>query len=554
MRVFRRKIQSIRRLRQILRVLAGYGFGYLTGRLNLQVNRFSKFRTARKLELAELSPPQRMRRSLEELGGTFVKLGQMLSTRPDLIPLRFCRELEKLQDRVPPCRFEQIAKQIKSQFNVEVDELFENFSRDPIAGASLSQVHSAELKTGEKVVVKVQRPGVETYVLSDLELLNFLARMTEKYIEESRFYNPVGVVSEFRRMVSKEMDFTVEARNIERFRKNFEDDDTACFPAVFHEYSGRRVLTMERIDGIKISELDRIEDSGLDRKQIALNGARIIIKQIFSHGFFHSDPHPGNIFALEGNRIAMLDLGQVGRLHRNTRAQVANMLVGAFEKDSEEVIETFKSMGMTPEDPLNFELDIEDLVSRYYGITLSELRIGEFLSDLMSIVNVNRISVQADLFVLSKSMITIESVGRELYPELDMTSEMKPFIETLIRQKYDPRILAKDVKKFSASGARLARSLPGDISDIISKLKSGTTRIEFEHQGLEDFILHMDKVSNRISFSLIIAALIIGSTLVMMTDKGPMLLEFPMLGIIGFIAAGVMGLWLVIAILRSGKL
>jgi ubiquinone biosynthesis protein len=244
----------------------------------------------------------------------------------------------------------------------------------------------------------------------------------------------------------------------------------------------------------------------------------------------------------------------VGRLHRDTRSEVANMLVGAFEKDSGEVAATFEAMGMAPADRRKFELDIEDLVSRYYGVPLGELKIGDFLSDLLNLVTANRVNVNPDLFVLAKSIITIESVGRDLDPGFDMAVEVRPFIEKLIRERYDPRNMAKEAKKFASSGMRLAANLPSDISEIITKLKKGTTRIEFEHQGLENFILHMDKVSNRISFSLVITALVVGSALIMMTDKGPMLIEFPILGIVGFIAAGIMGLWLVVAILRSGKL
>lgn len=549
-----RKFQNLIRLRQIFQVLAKYGFGYLTGRLNRNVPRFFRPRFRGVSEISGVPPQARVRRALEELGPTFVKLGQMLSTRPDLIPIDYCRELEKLQDRVPPCKFEDIELQLRREFDKAPSQLFKEFSEEPVAGASLSQVHNAVLKTGEDVVVKVQRPGIERVMRADLELLHFIARMAEKYIEESRYYNPVGVIDEFRRVVYREMDFSVEASNIERFRKNFEDDDDVRIPVVFREFTCRRVITMERILGIKVSDIKAIEEAGLDRKRLAISGARVVLRQIFDHGFFHADPHPGNIFILSDGKIAFLDFGQVGRLHRTNRERVANMLLGVIDRDPEEVAETFTEIGMPPENTMEFELDVEDMLSRYYGVPLGELRIGEFLADLMSVVTANRIKVPPDLFVLTKAIITIESIGRDLDPEFDMAVEMKPFVEKLLRSRYDPRAAAKDARKFASSGMKLAKSLPGDISEIITKLKSGTTRIEFEHQGLENFILHMDKVSNRISFSLIIAALIIGSALIMMTDKGPVLFEFSMFGIVGFMAAGVMGLWLVVAILRSGKL
>ncbi len=553
------KIHNVQRLRQILQVLVRYGFGYLVNRLNIDQNVVGRslFRLTpiRKLDIFDIPPPVRARKVLEELGPAFIKLGQILSTRPDLIPLNFCKEFEKLQDDVPAFEYGKVEEQIKNEFGSDVDKLFDNFSREPLAAASLAQVHTGELKTGEKVIVKVQRPNIERVIMADLEILHALAKLAEKYIQESKPYSPVEAACEFRKAILKEIDFSVEANNTERFRRHFKEDDTVYIPKVFHNLSTKKVLTIERIEGIKVSDLERIEKLGLDRKQIAINGANAVLKQVFVDGFFHADPHPGNIFVLEGNRIAFLDFGQVGHIHERIKAQIANILTAVIERDAPEIIEAFTAIGMVEgeADIEKFELDVAELVDRYYGISLRELKMGQFLVDMVDIVSENRIKVPHDLFLLTKALITIEGIGRKLDPDFDMVAQTKPFVERLIRDKYSPKLIARDIRKLASAVISLTKSFPKDFTEILEKIKSGTLRIEFEHRGLEDLISQTDKASNRIAFSLIIAALVVGSSVIMQTDKGPILFGFPILGVIGFVITGVMGLWLAVAILRSGR-
>lgn len=553
------KIRNIQRLRHILQVLVKYGFGYIIDRLNIEQNiigrRFKKLAPIKKLDVFDHPVPVRVRRALEELGPTFIKLGQILSTRADLIPLEFCNELEKLQDQVPAFEYKKAEEQIRNEFKKPVSKIFDNFSTEPKAAASLAQVHSAELKTGEKVIVKIQRPNIKMTIATDLEILYWLANLAEKHIEESRIYNPVEVVNEFKKTILKEIDFNTEANNTERFRRNFKNDNTVYIPGIFRDLSTAKILTMERIEGIKSTDLKGIERAGLDRKQVAINGANALLKQIFIDGFFHADPHPGNMFVLDNNRIAFIDFGMVGRIDEEAKAQLASILSAFLERDIPEMSEAFIAVGAIEEvNAKKLNLDLRDLMEHYYGISLKELRMGQLLVDIVDIVSQNKIKIPPDLFLLSKALITVEGIGRKLDPEFNMTVQAKPFAEKLVRQRYSAKNIAREIRKFAKALYGFTSSLPKDLNLILNKIKKGTLRVEFEHRGLENLIAQMDKVSNRVAFSVIIAALIIGSSIIMQTNKGPLFLGFPMLGIFGFLAAGIMGLWLAIAILRSGKL
>jgi ubiquinone biosynthesis protein len=560
LRTIKHRISNIKRLNQILGVLVKYGFGYIVDRLHIEQSRIGRklfsMRPVRKLDIFDLPEPVRIRRALEELGPTFIKFGQILSMRPDLIPIELCLELEKLQDKISPFKYEKVEEQIKRALNRPISEIFDQFSPKPQAAASLAQVHAAKLKNGTKVVVKVQRPGIEKTIKKDIRILHELAKLADKYVEEVRVYNPIGLIDEFKKSILKEIDFTREANNIRRFRRQFASDDMVYIPNVFPELSSRQILTVERIEGIKVSNNEEIDSAGLDRHKIAINGAKAVLKMVFKHGFFHADPHPGNIFVLSDNRVAFIDFGMVGRIHKSTKAQIANMLTGVVEHDASRITNACTAIGMVDEKSniKELELDFEDFVDRYYVESLSKLKVGQFFMDLIDSVTRNRIKVPSDLFLLGKAFAIIEGVGEKLDPSFDMVALAKPFAEELVRQKYSPRKLAKEILNFSELFYNFAISLPRELTVIIDKVKRGRLRIEFEHKGLEHLTSELDKVSNRIAFSVIIAALIVGSSIVMQTNKGPLLFEFPVFGFVGYIIAGIMGLWLAIAILRSGKL
>ena len=554
------KMRNVNRLRQVLNVLAKYGFGYIVDRLKIDQHlvgrKIVKIISAKKLDAFAIPAPVRIRRIMEELGPAYIKLGQVLSTRPDLIPLEFCHELEKLQNEVPAFAYEKVKEQIEKELKTPIDKLFSSFSVDPVAAASLSQVHLAESKKGEKLAVKVQRPDIEVTIRADLDILYVLAQLAEKHIEESRLYNPTAIINKFKKTILREIDFSVEAKNIDRFRRNFKDDNTVYILKTIKPLSTKKILTMERLEGVKANNLTEIERIGLDKRQVAVNGADAILKQVFIHGFFHADPHPGNIFVQKDGHIAFLDFGMVGCIDVETREQLSDILVAIIHRDVKGIIEVFMSMGALEQDTdvKSLSVDLTGFVESYYEIPLKELRMDHFLPDLINIISQNRIKMPADFFLLSKALITIEGVGKKIYPDFNAVAQTKPFAEWLVRERYSKKNIIKGLKGFLKGLYILTNLLPRDLTLILEKMKKGTLRAEFEHKGLENLIHVLDKVSNRISFSMIIAAIIIGSSIIMQTDKGAMLFGFSLLGIVGFIVAGIMGLWLVISILRSGKL
>ena len=502
------RIHDIRRLRQIASVLARYGFGYIVDRLNLG-RKLVRLGPIRKLKVFDLPVSTRIRRVLEELGPTFIKFGQILSTRPDILPIDFCCELEALQDNVPAFGFDRVEAEISRELKLPMDRLFNDFSREPVAAASLAQAHTARLKTGEKVIVKVQRPGIEKTIHTDLEILSELARLAEKYIEEIRPYDPVAIVEEFKESILKELDFTREANNIGRFQRQFAGDDTVYIPRYYPEFCSRRILTMERVEGFKISNLDKITQAKLNAKKIAENGARAFLKQIFEYGFFHADPHPGNLMVLPGNRVAFIDFGMIGRIHSETRQLLSDIMVGLVQHDVDKICDRLRALGAVDEsaDLKKFEMDMEDFLDRHFVTALSDFKIGAFLIDLLRIVATHKIHIPSDLYLLSKAMVIIEGVGENLDPNFDMVKLTRPFAQKLVRDKRSPGRLVRDIMNFGEGFYDSLRTVPRDLKTIFDKLKKGTLKVEFEHRGLENLIAELDKVSNRVAFSVIVAAI-----------------------------------------------
>lgn len=551
---------SVQRLREIIRVLVKYGFGYIVGRLHLDQRVLGRGllkigvvkRAAGTPEAVEV----RLRKALEELGPTFIKFGQMLSSRPDLVHLKFCHEFTKLQDEVPPFDYRDVEKKISECFGAYPGELFSSFSREPMAAASLGQVHRATLKSGEEVVVKVQRPGIRETILADVNILHFLAGLAERHIEEARAYDLTGMVEEFSKAIKKEIDFTTEARNVERFRKNFKDDEGVRIPAVFWKYTSAFVITLEELKGVKLKELLEKDTGDFDRKLIAARGADAILKQIFVDGFFHADPHPGNIFILDGNVVGLVDFGMIGRLDLRTMENLADLLVSVIGRDIDGIMSSLAALGMVGEqaDSREIRLDAFDLLDSYYGVPLDQIEMGKLLGELVEMLVSHRMRIPRELYLLTRALVTIEGSGRRLDPDFDMISHTRPFAVNLIRKKYSPDRILGDLRKAARSSLSFAMEFPGDMASLIRMAGAGKLNIGFQHKGLSEFIREMDRSSNRITFGVVVAALIVGSSLIMLSGRGSTFLGFPLLGIAGFTIAAFMGFWLLIAILRSGKL
>ncbi len=555
-----RNIRSIRRYRNILGILIKYGFGHVVEQLNIDYylelgRRIVTFGGAPR-EIERLSQPERMRLAMEELGPTFVKLGQLLSTRPDVIPKEYIEEFRKLQDMVPSFAFEEVKAQILRELGCPAEELFTELSPVAIAAASIAQVHRGRLQTGEVVVVKVRRPGIEKVIKTDLDILMGLAYLIERHIPASEIYDPVGLVKEFRRTIQREMDFAREGHTIDRFAANFAGDKTVHVPKVYWEQTGETVLTMEFVDGIKISDFARLTEAGYDLKIIARNGAESFLKQVLVHGFFHGDPHPGNFFILPENTICMLDYGMVGRLGENLKFQLVDLLVAVLQRDAESVISQLLYSGelMDETNIRHLKRDLNEFIDDYYEIPLQEFKVGKLLTEFVEILTLYRIKFPSDLMLLAKALVTVEGIGRQLDPDFDMISHLRPFMENLLRERVTPGNLSKEMLRTTKAYGSLLKNLPRDLKEFINRVNRNKFKIDLEHRGLEKLITDLDKSSNRISFSLLIAALIVGSSIIMQTSKGPLLFGFPALGFLGYSIAGILGLWLAIAILRSGRL
>lgn len=552
-----RRARSLRRYRQIVTVLLKYGFDQILGQMRI----FTRLRIRKKapekvVGLEKFTYAQRIRLALEELGPTFVKLGQVLSVRPFLIPLDLALELTKLQDQVGPFPFPQAKQIVEEELKAPLEKYFSSFDTVPIASASLSQVHKAVTKDGETVVVKIQRPGIKEVIAADMDILKDLVNLLERYVPESKQYDPRGIREELEKSIRREIDFNNEARNIEVFRENFREEKGVFVPKVFWEMTTSKVLTMEFIDGVKISNLEELEKRGIDKKKLAEIGGKMVFKQIFEHGFFHADPHPGNLFVLEGNIIAPVDYGMMGRLSETTMDELADLLIAVVTWHPGEIVKVYQDVEVVGEE-VNLralEADLADFLYKYHRIPLSRLDVKTLMNEAFEIIRRYDIRIQAELMLFSKAIVTYEEVAKMLDPEYDLVTQMIPYVRRLAYRKFKPKALLRDLFTTSVDTRDLLVKLPFELKRIIKKLGKGRLSFTFQHRGLDKLILELDRSSNRLSFALIIAAIIVGSSLIMRLETKYTLFGYPLFGILGYIFAGVLGVWLVIAILRSGKL
>ncbi len=555
-----RNIRSLKRYRQVLGILIKYGFGHIVEQLNIDYyyelgKRIVSLGTASR-ELERLTQAARFRLALEELGPTFIKLGQILSTRPDIVPSDVLDELQKLQDHIPAVPTDEIKAQIHRELGYPTEELFEDFEHTPLATASIAQVHRGTLKSGEKIVCKVRRPGIEAIIETDLDIMMGLAYLVEKHLPGGDLYNPVGLVREFRRTIHRELDFSREGRTTERFAANFADDEIVRIPKVFWDYTGQTVLTLEYVSGIKISNQDQLQEAGLDLEIIARNGADNFLKQVFVHGLFHADPHPGNIHILPENILCIFDFGMVGRLDDDLKLHLTELLLCVLRRDVDHLISQLLYSGELHDESniKNLKRDLTEFIDDYYDIMLQDLKVGKLLIDFVEILTEYQIKFPSNLMLLSRALFVMEGIGRQLDPNFNMVAQLKPFAEQIIKDRYSPTSIAKDAARTLQSYQALGKSLPRDVKEFINRINRNKFKIDVEHRGFERLINDLDKSTNRISFSMIIAALIVGSSLIMQIDKGPMLFGFPILGLLGYSVAGFLGLGLAIAILRSGRM
>ncbi len=553
-----RTVRNANRFREILSVFVKHGFGDLSDKLHLDkyLDMGSKyFRLPPRVAAAHLTRPERFRTALEELGPTFTKLGQMMGNRPDLLAPDWALALEKLQDSVPPFPSAEAREVVAAQFGAPVETLFTSFGELPIASASMAQVYKAELPTGEKVAVKVQRPGIEETMKVDLEIMFHIAFLLEKYVQGMDVLNPVAICEEFERTMLKELDFSLEASQMERFAQASADLAIFYVPKVYRERTGRRVLTTEFIDGLKVTNLEGLRHAGHEPGRIAGDLSNVLLHQVFNQGFFHADPHPGNILILPDRTVCFLDYGMVGSLSPTHRERLLDILVGVASQDAGRIAKTLLQLAYQPSDIVeDLEFQVGELLEAYSFVALKDFRIGEFLNRLIRLIVRNRLRMPPGFYLMLKSIVTLEGVARRLDPAFDMVESIKPFAKKAMKERMRPDRLARDMYYGALDLTPMLKEFPAQARDILGLIKRGKLRIEFQHQGLEPILKTHERMMTRLVFALVLASLIIGSSLVVLSGIPPKWYGIPVIGVVGFLSAAFVGFWLLVGImLRKGS-
>lgn len=510
--------RHLRRYHQIAEVLTRHGFGALVAQLGLaqQLNLPRRLLRQKPLEDSELTLAEHVRLALEELGPTFIKVGQLLSTRSDLIPPAFVTELSRLQDDVPPVSWESAQSAIEHELGAPIDQIFQSVEQIPFAAASLGQVHGAILTSGEEVVVKVQRPNIEQTINLDLDILMDLAQLAQVRTPLGRHYDLVELAEEFAYSLRAELDYQREGRNADRFRTNFANEPQMYVPKVYWQYTTKRVMVQERIRGIKIDDLAALEAAGHDRRQLALYSAKFIIKEILEDGFFHADPHPGNVLVLADGSIGLMDFGTVGRLATRDRVNLVRFFVMAVQMDTDGVLEQLIRMGIADYsvDYDALRRDLNRLLMRYYGVALKEISAGEMLEDLEPIIYRHHLRIPSDLWLLIKTLVIMEGVGHNLDPNFDIFEFSEPYIGGFIRRMWLPSEWGPGAMRSILNLGDLLIDLPRQTARILGQVERGDLGFQIHIPELERTTRRLDDIANRVILSVLLAALILGLALI----------------------------------------
>ncbi len=542
-------LANLGRFKEIAFTLLKYGFDDVVDRLHLPGKFFSSVKVVPHKDKTTF---ERIRLTLEELGPTFIKFGQVMSLRPDLLPHDLIRELCKLHDRVPMLEFTLIKNVVEKELNRPLEEVFSRFDEEPLASASLAQVHRANLPDGTPVAVKVQKPDIRKTVNRDLSILEDMVEALEDRIEVFAFYDAPGMVRELKHAMLKELDFAIEVRNMRIAEANFEGDPQVRIPGVHEEFSTGRLITMELFEGKRLRELDTASPE--QRRELAVLGLRTAVRQVLEHGFFHADPHPGNMIVMDGGVIGLLDWGMVGRLTQQARYELIDLIVAVAGRDCPATATALLRLaGADHGNKAALERDLLDILDIYGDLTIKEINLGEMARDMTALLRSHRIRMPADLTLMLKAVVTAEGTARELCPDLSVVSEAEPFVKKLVKERYKPAVLWRTLRRALSDLLDMYGQLPQRLNRVFSKMDKGELSIRFEHHNLGGLLQTIETATNRLTFALIIGALIIGSSLIITTGIEPHLFGFPLLGILGYLISGVLGLWLVFLIIRRRK-
>ncbi|MDZ4676903.1 MAG: lipopolysaccharide core heptose(II) kinase RfaY [Oligoflexia bacterium] len=482
--------------------------------------------------------------AFEELGPTFVKFGQLLATRPNLIPADFVEEFKKFHDQVAAVPFEEIRKIIEEDFGKQPEKVFAVIDPNPLAAASIAQVHSAKLVTGENVVIKVQRPGIVETIKNDLGVLYTMAALIEQYIPESRPFNPQSLVDEFFKTLELETNFVVEANNIRRIGQNFKDDLVIKIPAIFSDHCTPRILVMEQLNGVRLSDHKQLQESEINREQIVASGLKAFFKMVFRDGIFHGDLHAGNLFILPDNKIGLVDFGVVGRVSQKTKDSVANMLI-ALATENYELL-TYEYIDLAPYNhEVNFDQftrEVRDLIAPYHGMTFKNVNFGKLLMDSTSIAAKHNIVMPSELMLFFKAIVTVEGMGRTIIKDFDLLSYAMEFAQEIIKAKYDPQRIMKDLTTVARDSTSLLYTLPRQLKQLMRKLNSNDFAIDINLAQIEDLKRSVETNGTLTYLGLVIGSLVIASTMALNMGKGPQFYEIPILSILGYFSAFFLGI------------
>lgn len=551
--------RDLKRLRDIAGILIRYGFADVVQRMELGSALESIGDTLNWTEtdsLAQLPAHVRARRALEELGPTFIKLGQVLSTRVDLFSSEWIEEFERLQSEAPAVEFEILREQVEADLGGLPAEVFQSFDETPLAAASIAQVHAATLHDGTSVIVKVRKPGIRDVVEADLHLMQRLAEAATEHLSEARRYRLPDLVDQFRRSILAELDLASEARNAERMAANlarrFGGNASVRVPKMYADWSGERLNVQERIDGIPGREVSALAPAGFDLPLLAREGARVVLSTILEDGFFHADPHPGNLFFLPGNKIVFIDFGMVGYLSERRREQLVGLLHAIVEQDEEGVADVL--LELSTSDSIKRDKLVESVsmfLRRNYGIELEHLDLSAVLGDLLGLLRDHELALAPELAQTLKVFVTLEGLGRRLHPDFNLVEESAPVVRRAFAAMYSPQALTRRGKRSVMEGMRLLTQMPRELRETLRALSEASLKVRIELTELEQVADRFDRAASRVTVGLITAALIIGTAIVMTVDGGPQLFGLPMLGALGFLSAGLAGTWVLVSILRG---
>ncbi|HVJ50043.1 AarF/ABC1/UbiB kinase family protein [Desulfitobacterium sp.] len=558
--MLRRRIRHLNRYREVAAVLARHGFGFIIEQMGL-TNLLSLpkrliFRSQEEIDPQNIG--ERLRHALEELGPTYVKLGQIASTRPDVLPDFLIQELEKLQDQVAPFPYSEARQIIESELGKSPNEVFARFEEIPIAAASIGQVYRAVLKSGEEVAVKVQRPQISQVIETDLEILLDLAAIAERRIDWAKHYRLKEMVEEFARSLRSELDYSIEGRNAEKIGLQFKNTPEVHIPKIYWDYSSQKILTLEFVHGVKLSQNEELHALGYSPKKIAENLVKAMFEQILIAGFFHGDPHPGNVFVLPGQVVSLIDFGMVGRLTSEMRDNFSSLVIAMMRKKTNEMLDAVLEMGIVPTD-INMKLlyrDVDKLREKYLDVPMSEIRLGEAVNELFKVAFSHRIQTSADFVMLGKALLSLEGIVEQLDPDISIIDMAEPYGKQLLRERYKPKKLAEKAWHNLKEYGNLAKDLPEQTKDLLQSIKSGKIRFEIVTPEMDNSLRKVDRLSNQLSFSLILLSFSIVMTgLIIASALGsqPMLLgHIPAIDV-GFTFAFIMFVLLMVSIFRSGR-